>query len=57
MASTYRVLNEDKVIAIRRDHKKGTHQFGVLALARKYNVSRNTIRLVLAGRTWKRVKQ
>lgn len=47
------LLNEEKVIAIRKDYKTGNSTYE--SLGEKYNVSCGTIRDVVMGHTWKHV--
>lgn len=45
-------LSENIVIEIRKSYKIGDKEFGLKPLARKYGVSRNTIRDVVRNKTW-----
>lgn len=48
-------LNPDDIFFIRKNYKKGKHGFGFLGLAKKLSVSKNVVRDVLQGKTWRTV--
>ncbi len=50
---SYSKLTEDDVREIRLIHVSRSFEFGAAALARKYNVNRNTVRLAIVGPNWK----
>jgi len=51
-----RKLSSAQVSDIRRAYKKGHSEYGVYALAKKYGVSRGTMRSLVKGRTWQSVR-
>jgi hypothetical protein len=50
------VLTEQLIKNIKLIYKKGDRTFGICALARKYNVHRNTINDIFSKRTWAHIK-
>ena len=49
-------LSYDDVRYIRKNYKPGDREFGVKALAKKFNVGAMTISQVVNGKTYKNVK-
>ena len=50
-------LTEKQVLEIKRTYVKGDLQFGQSALARQYNVSHQSIALIVKGKSWKHLKE
>ncbi len=49
-------LTEEQVRYIRKVYIKGHPEFGAVALAKKFNVTKGTIFCIIRGQTWKHVK-
>lgn len=50
------VLSEEDVRRIRQIYVKSSREFGSIALAKQYGVGGSTIRKIIAGTTWKHLK-
>lgn len=46
-------LSYDDVLKIRSEYIKGTHEFGIVALGKKYGVSKSMISLIVRNEKWK----
>lgn len=48
------VMNDDKVLELRRLWEEGKDQYGFTTkIARQFNISEGTARLIVSGKTWK----